>query len=192
MEFSLLHDWIQNFLKAIIQLTLDSKETPFRKWFKNFREQKWLKVMFVFIFFSCSLKTVVSKISAGFSKCGCELGGSVPVKVSKSSCPWAGHIHQDLCSVTTSSRDDHCFVLKEGDFWICLHPECQNLHAMSFQVTGLWSLHVCTLNSSLIAWMLVEDSLLVPKKLLPTHLILKRRSCWRLWLSLLVITMPKR
>ena len=40
-----------------------------------------------FIFFACSLKTVVSKISAGFSKCGYELGGSVPVKVPKSSCP---------------------------------------------------------------------------------------------------------
>ena len=65
MEFSLLHDWLQNFLKAIIHVQL---------------------VMFVFIFFACSLKTVVSKISAGFSKCGCELGGSVPVKVQKSSC----------------------------------------------------------------------------------------------------------
>ena len=35
--------------------------------------------MFVFnflFFFACSLKTIVSKISAGFSKCGCELGGS--------------------------------------------------------------------------------------------------------------------
>ena len=147
---------------------------------------------YVFIFLACSLRTVVSKISAGFSKCGCELGGSVPVKVPKSSCPWAGHIHQDLCSVTTSSRDDHCFVLKERDFWICLHPECQNLCAMSFQVTGLRSLHVCTWNSSLIVWMLVEDSLLLPKKLLPTHLILKRKSCWRLWLSLLVITVPER
>ena len=158
------------FLKAISQLTLDTKETPFRKWFKNFRKQKWLKVMFVFnflFFFACSLKTIVSKISAGFSKCGCELGGSVPL------------------SGTYTPR----FVLCNNKFQ---RRECQNLRAMTFQVTGLQSLHVCTLKSSLIVWMLVEDSLLLPKKLLPTHLILKRKSCWRLWLSLLVITMPER
>ena len=32
--------------------------------------------------------------------------------------------------VATSSRDDRCFVLKEGNFWICLHPECKNVRAM--------------------------------------------------------------
>ena len=26
----------------------------------------------------------------------------------------------DLFSTRTSTRDDRCFVLKEGDFWICL------------------------------------------------------------------------
>ena len=126
MEFSLLHYWLQNFF---LRKLLSEND------WKNFRKQKWLKVMFVLFFH---------------------------------------------------------FFLPVGDFWICLHPECKNLRAMSFQVTGLWSLHVCTLNSSLIVWMLVEDSLLLPKKLLPTHLILKRRSFWRLWLSLLVITMLKR
>ena len=30
--------------------------------------------------------------------------------------PWAGHIHQDLCSVTTSSRDDPLFCVKRRGF----------------------------------------------------------------------------
>ena len=45
-------------------------------------------------------------------------------------CESAVHVHEELFSVRTSSRDDRCFVLKEGDFWICLHPECKNLRAM--------------------------------------------------------------
>ena len=186
MEFSLLHDWLQNFLKAIIQLTLDTKETPFRKWFKNFRKQKWLKVMFVFnflFFFACSLKTIVSKISAGFSKCGCELGGSVPL---------SGTYTPRFVLCNNKFQRRSLFCVKRRGFLDLPSPRCQNLHAMSFQVTGLRSLHVCTLKSSLIVWMLVEDSLFLPKKLLPTYLILKRKSCWRLWLSLLVITMPER
>ena len=50
----------------------------------------------------------------------------------KLSCPLAVrvHGHGDLFSTRTSTRDDRCFVLKEGDFWICLHTECKNLRAM--------------------------------------------------------------
>ena len=66
------------------------------------------------------------------STCGYELGGSTSAKVPKLSCPLAVrvHGHGDLFSTRTSTRDDRCFVLKEGDFWICLHTECKNLRAM--------------------------------------------------------------
>ena len=66
------------------------------------------------------------------STCGNELGGSTSAKVPKLSCPLAVrvHGHGDLFSTRTSTRDDRCFVLKEGDFWICLHTECKNLRAM--------------------------------------------------------------
>ena len=67
------------------------------------------------------------------SKCGYELGGSVPAKVPKLSCPSAVRIHKDLFSVKTSFRDDRCFVLKEGDFWICLCPECESLCDVHFK-----------------------------------------------------------
>ena len=73
------------------------------------------------------------------SKCGYELGGSASAKVTKLSCPLAVSVHVELFSSRTSPRDDRCFVLKEGDFWICLHTECT---CMS-RATGLrTSLHV--------------------------------------------------
>ena len=81
------------------------------------------------------------------STCGYELGGSTSAKVPKLSCPLAVrvHGHGDLFSTRTSTRDDRCFVLKEGDFWICLHTECKNLRAIMYRATGLRTLHVRTL-----------------------------------------------
>ena len=67
---------------------------------------------------------------ANCSTCGYELGGSTSAKVPKLSCPLAVRVHGDLFSIRTSTRDDRCLVLKEGDFWICLHTECKNLRAM--------------------------------------------------------------
>ena len=65
------------------------------------------------------------------STCGYELGGSTSAKVPKLSCPLAVRVYGDLFPPTrTSIRNDRCFVLKEGDFWICLHTECKNLRVM--------------------------------------------------------------
>lgn len=101
----------------------------------------------------------------------------MPAKVPKLSCPSAVRVHEELFSVRTISRDDRCFVLKEGDFWICLRPECKNLRAMYVSSDWPAELHVRTLDSSPNAWVLVEDSLLMQKKLPPTHQTPRRRSC---------------
>ena len=67
---------------------------------------------------------------ANCSTCGYELGGSTSAKVPKLSCPLAVLAHGDLFSTRTSTRDDRCFVLNEGDFWIFLLTECKHLRAM--------------------------------------------------------------
>ena len=108
------------------------------------------------------------------STCGYELGGSTSAKVPKLSCPLAVrvHGHGDLFSTRTSTRDDRCFVLKEGDFWICLHTECKNLRAMPcmYRATGLRTLHVRTLKVCQTAWTPVGCFHLRPKKLPRTPL----------------------
>ena len=90
---------------------------------------------------------------ANCSTCGYELGGSTSAKVPKLSCPLAVRVHGDLFSTRTSFRDDRCFVLKEGDFWICLHTECKNLRAMYVSSNRPSdALHVRTLKVCQTAW----------------------------------------
>ena len=90
----------------------------------------------------------------------------MPAKVPKLSCPPAVHVHEDLFSVRTSSRDDRCFVLKEGDFRICLHQDCKNLRATyvsSDRPAEFVCLHVKLVSDCVD--MLLDNFLLPPKKL---------------------------
>ena len=102
---------------------------------------------------------------ANCSMCGYELGGSASAKVPKLSYPLAVRVHGDLFSTRTRTRDDHCFVLKEGDFWICLHTECKIFAPCMYRATGLQTSHVRTLKVCQTAWTPVGCFQLRPKKL---------------------------
>ena len=64
-------------------------------------------------------------------KCDYLLGGSAPAKVPKITFAEAVMMSEGLFSVKTSSRDDRCFVCKDGDQVICLNRSCTDNSAAS-------------------------------------------------------------
>ena len=81
-------------------------------------------------------------------ECGFYLGGSKEpaTKKTKSCCPSAvvvtSTVEMSLISTKTSTRDDRCFVFKEGDSVFCTHKECMNVRA-TFVSSGRASDFVC-------------------------------------------------
>ncbi|KAJ7360483.1 hypothetical protein OS493_015584 [Desmophyllum pertusum] len=53
-----------------------------------------------------------------------------PAKVPKLLCPKSVYIHAGLFSVQSSTKDDRCFVHKEGSQCICLHSTCKDARAV--------------------------------------------------------------
>ena len=66
------------------------------------------------------------------SKCGCHLGGSFQAKNAKRAkniCPDVVRITPSIYSTKTSTKDDRCFVVSEGEDIICLHNNCKLLRS---------------------------------------------------------------
>ena len=72
---------------------------------------------------------------ANCQACGFHLGGSKEpaTKKPKSCCPGAVVVvatkEMSIFSAKTSTRDDRCFVLKEGDIFFCSHKDCMSVRA---------------------------------------------------------------
>lgn len=66
-----------------------------------------------------------NKYKPEYCPCGAFLGGQyVPQKKKKMSAPEAVEIIRNVFSAKTSSRNDRCLVVREGEEWICLHGNC--------------------------------------------------------------------
>ena len=78
---------------------------------------------------------------ANCAECGFHLGGTKEPasKKPKICCPSAVVVisteESTIISTKTSTRDDRCFVLKEGDSVFCTHKDCMNVRA-SFVSSG--------------------------------------------------------
>ena len=71
---------------------------------------------------------------ANYEVCGFFLGGSKEpaTKKQKSCCSAAVVViatEMSIFSAKTSTRDDRCFVMKEGDMFFCSHKDCISVHA---------------------------------------------------------------
>ncbi|KXJ09785.1 HMG domain-containing protein 3 [Exaiptasia diaphana] len=89
------------------------------------------------------------------SKCDFHLGGSFQPKKpkrAKACCPDVVEVvSQSIYSVKTSSKDDRCFVVKEGKDVICLHNDCKMLRSSrlaSGQLEKFICKHVELINST--------------------------------------------
>ena len=60
-----------------------------------------------------------------YCSCGAYLGGHfIPKKKKIISAPEVVQLVRNIYSAKTSSRNDRCLVMKEGQQWICLRANC--------------------------------------------------------------------
>ena len=78
-------------------------------------------------------------------KCNFYLGGSFQpknIKRQRKNNPEVVRVTQEIFSVKTSTKDDRCFVIKEGANTICLHRDCKQLRA-TYSASGQLERFAC-------------------------------------------------